>query len=195
MKKRMLEKTAIDLKLSAQVSFTMLYFGARQISKHVTKATLMSMCVNSACTGIPAVLYDVTLKPYTFGDLMSLGEKSVRSAFLNLIDEKDDGIFLKRMNDCGITPGEVPVGANRDKLYRPLGMKILKNYYGLVNLRETDFENMISVIFVSEEDLQDANEIPLGSYMFLKAAEPYTCYKEMDKIIFRYMRLCSETNE
>jgi hypothetical protein len=187
----MLEKTAIDLKLSAQVSFTMLYFGARQISKHVTKATLMSMCVNSACTGIPAVLYDVTLKPYTFNDLMNLGEKTVRSAFLKLIEEEDDEIFMRRMRDYGETLDDVKIG-DRENQYRPLGMKILKGYYDLVNLRETDLENMLSVIFVSEEDLQEANENPLGSYMFLKTAEPYTCYKEMDKIILRYRRLCAE---
>jgi hypothetical protein len=38
---------------------------------------------------------------------------------------------------------------------------------------------------VAKEEFNSGREL-------LKAAEPYTCYREMDNIIFRYMGLCSD---
>jgi len=185
-----LDKTVIDLKLPAHVNFTMLYLGARlKISKHVTKSTLISMAIESVCAEIPApVLFDATSKSYTLAQLRQAGEKVVRDSFAALMD-KNDADFYRKMKDFNVP--DAPDANNDDEQLRALALQILKDSLLGINLRDTDIENIVSVILISEEDLRCGleGEDGKGSYIFLKEYEPYAYYKEVRAILFRYRRL------
>ena len=189
--KKMIEKTAVDLKLNVQADFTALYLGAREkISKHITKSTIISMSVECACSGKPAVMYDDAGRSYTFGELKELGVSIIRDVFSELMD-KSCAEFCREMEEYELSPDIPP-----DDLYRELALKIFKQHLQYINHRESDWENIVKIILISEDDLREGveGESGTGSYMFLKYDQPFTFYRELSEIVKRYHKL-SRTND
>jgi hypothetical protein len=188
MKRAPLDKMAIDLKLTAQVAFTFLYVGARKLHRQITKATLMSMCIECAATGKPAMLYDSSLRSHTFEELVALGDSSIRKALAKFMELADCEFYettreFLTQDDDGQKPDEA--------LYRPLAFNILKDirFMEMYNLRDTDIDNIVRIILITNEDLKAFDGDERKSFVFSKFSEPYTCYKEMIEIFSRYRSL------
>jgi hypothetical protein len=184
------DKMVLDLKLPAYVQFVHLYLGARlKINKHIAKNTIFSMAMDSVCTGKPAILYDDTAQGYTFAELRQLGEDTLRNIFTAII-AKNDTDFYRMMGGYDVLKesGDESIS---DKLLRNLALQIIKTEFSGVNLRDSDIENIVSVILINEEDLRVGieGEAGKGSYLFLKEEEPYALYKEVRAIVTRYRKL------
>ena len=184
---RSFNKTAVDLKLPAQVDSIFLYVGARTVMKHITKSKLISVALDAACNNQSASLYGDTERIYSFSELRDIGKKTIHGTFQKLI-EKEEVRFLEEMDGY-----EVPETDNNDEIYRSLAIQILKRHMFSINLRNTDYEDIIKVVLISEDDLKISSEGEggVGSYVFLKEAQPYTVYHEMKKIVGHYNDLRS----
>lgn len=188
--KKMLDKTAVDLKIKAQVDFMMLYVCARVISKHITKSTVMSACVEYACTGKPAIFYDASACPYTCAELRQLGEDAVRKAFRTYI-EYPDILFFPKVKEFDLP--EKLDSETKAPLYPVIARKILKDqFFGVIKLRDANLDNIIKVIFIEREDLlqeikEDGGKADSGVYF--GQLESFAFFKEIDEIFSRYEKL------
>jgi hypothetical protein len=183
---KLFERTALDLKLNAQVIFTMLYLGARAvISRHITKSTIISMMIESACSSRPFLLYDDTAKSYTVEDLRKKGEDLVDEAF-NTLMKKRDTEFVRAFGELNL-----PDDIDQDELLRLFATQILAKSFSMINLRDIDIENIVSAILINEDDLRYGKEGKdgMGSYIFLKEYEPFVRYKEVRALLKRYRAL------
>jgi hypothetical protein len=181
---RSFDKLAVDLKLMAQVEFVFLYVGARSIWRQITKATLASSALEAACTGKQPVLYSEGGKSFTFADIRRIGEQVIRGAFAELL-RKPDLPFLTEMEGYD-APDE---RLEDETCFRPLALKILKRPGRVhANIRDSDWENTLKIILISESDLQAGTDEG-DSYQFIKTSEPYTVYPEMRTILRRYHHL------
>ncbi|MCL1987407.1 MAG: hypothetical protein FWG64_05485 [Firmicutes bacterium] len=188
--KKTLDKTIVDLKPTAHKTFAMLYLGARaKISKHITKSTLISMALESTCTGNPATLCDKTAKSHTFAQISQMGENVISEIF-NKITSKNDVDFYNYINTLDFTiPKEPPI---TEETIRNLGLEILRKGLVNINLRYTDIENILNVILLSEKALKEKSsdsEETADGYVFAKETQQYTRYSDLHQIFWRYINL------
>ena len=196
--KKMLDKTVIDLKLSAHICFTMLYLGARaKISKHITKATLISTIIESACVGRQEIVfYDQALKSYNLAELIKIGENLIRDSFMSFMNDPGEVYFYVLMSN--ITNGYKHQNSMLEKVYkdhihtdemkRHIASSILTESLKSINLRDTDIENIVNVILIDHNVLgvEKEGDDHKSSYLFSREQEPYTCFKEVKAIIQRF---------
>jgi hypothetical protein len=188
--KRAAEKMLVELKLAARIDFNFLYLGARKhIDRHITKATLLSLTLESACSiDKPVTLYNPnTAEVFTLQKLKSEGEKIIADAFADVM-KKPDMKFLRDMTEYGIPDDAKNNDETKEHLARKVLTSALKNY---INLRETDIENIISIILISGDDLRidKEGEDSVSSYEFLREEEPYAYHRRIGDIFLRYRRL------